>query len=121
ECRQLGQFQFVQRPAEIVLRGQRKTVNGAIALLAEKYFVEIGRQDLVLAEPEIERYRHYRFLDLAAQRLLAVQVEILDELLRKRAAALHDFAGAQVAPQRARDADGVDAVVGIKALVFDRD
>ena len=51
----------------------------------------------------------------------AADVEVADELLRDRRAALDDLARAHVLPERARDALDVDAAVLVEAPVLDRD
>ena len=65
--------------------------------------------------------RETRLAQLARERPLARDVEVPDELLRDRRAALDDLALADVGPERARDADRVDAAVLPVALVLDRD
>src|SRR5262249_22150335 len=61
------------------------------------------------------------FEELAADRLLAREVLVLDELLRDRRAALHGAAVRDVGPERARHAADVDAAMLVEALVLDRD
>src|SRR6185437_8439508 len=59
-------------------------------------------------------------LDLPLERLLAAGVEVPDELLGERRAALQRLARGDVLPRRARDADVVDAAVLVEPAVLDR-
>src|SRR6202008_1162466 len=56
--------------------------------------------------------------DLAPPCALVREEALLDDLLRDRAAALLDAAGADVGEQSARDADGIDAEVTAEANVL---
>ena len=76
--------------------------------LAPVDLVEVGLEDPLLAEARLDHDRDPGLLGLAHQRALARQVEVLDELLGDRAAALQ-LAAAQVDPQGAGDARGRDA------------
>src|SRR5207249_3552202 len=52
---------------------------------------------------------------------LLPDVEVADKLLRDRRAALDDLAGADVAPERTRNADVIDAAVSVETAVLDGD
>src|SRR5207247_1429737 len=62
-----------------------------------------------------------RLLHLAPEGALVADVELADELLRDRRAALDDLARADVLPRGAGDALVVDAAVLVEAPVLDRD
>ena len=83
--------------------------------------VQIGGQDLILRPLLLELPRERRLEELAADRLLAGQVGVLDELLGDRRAALHRTVVRDVGPERARHAADVDAAVLVEALVLDGD
>src|SRR3546814_9384854 len=68
----------------------------AVAVLAEMHLVQVCLKNLVLAVVAFQQHRHRRSIELAVPGLLAGQEEILDQLLRQRAAALHDVACAQI-------------------------
>ncbi len=65
--------------------------------------------------------REFDFLQLALQRALLGQEQVLGELLGQRRAALRDAAMQDVGDRRARDAERVDAVMRIEAAVLDGD
>ena len=67
-------------------------------------------------EPE----REIGFLDLARDRALVGQEQVLGELLGDRRAALHDAAGVRVDGERAQRADHVDAEMVEEAAVLGR-
>ena len=69
----------------------------------------------------LEPQRQQRFLELAVDRALLRQEEILGELLRDGRAALRDGAVQDVGDESAPDAEGVDAVMFVKAAVLDGD
>ena len=97
--------------------------------------VEVARQDLVLRQRLLELDRQQRLADLLldrarghdvlrrAVRLLdvAAGVDLLDELLGDRRAALHGLVLDQVGPRGAEDADRVDARMLVEAVVLDGD
>ena len=82
--------------------------------------VHVRGQDPLL-RPAAELDREAGLLDLPLERPLARDVEVADELLGDRRAALDDAALAQVAPGGAGDALVVDAAVLVEAPVLDRD
>ena len=103
--------------AEIVIR-RRHDAEGAAAHIGA---VEIELEDLVLGQVELEPERQEGFLDLALERALVRQEEVLGQLLRDRGAALHDAAAAGVDGQGAEGADRVDAPMLVEAPVLGRE
>jgi len=103
--------------AEVALR----SALDAISPVAKVHGVEIETEDLFLADLDLELIGENRLADLARKRPLAVGEEQLRELLRDGASALFDLSRLRVAAQSARDAVDVDAVMLVKALVFDGD
>ena len=78
--------------------------NAARTVLAEIDLIEIGLEDLLLAVVKLEQHRHKQLGDLALQRALSRQKEVLDELLRDGAAAGEvGTAAPQVPEERADD------------------
>src|SRR5262249_37800978 len=65
--------------------------------------------------------REAGLLDLALEGALAADVEVADELLGDRRAALDDLARADVLPERTRNALVVDAAVLVEAAILDGD
>ena len=90
-------------------------------MVAVEDLVQIRGEDPVLRPLPRELDREAGLGELALQRLLARQVQVPDELLGDRRAALDDLAGTDVGNDRTRDTDGVDAAVLVKAPVLDRD
>jgi hypothetical protein len=88
---------------------------------AHVHAVEIDREDLVLGELLFEAQRQQGFADLAAVGALRRQEQIARDLLGDGGRALGIAALTQVLHQRARDADGVDAEMGVEAAVFHRE
>ena len=68
-------------------------------------------------EPE----REIGFLDLAVERALIGEEQVLGELLGDRRAALHDAGGARIDGERAQRADHVDAEMAEEAPVLGRE
>ena len=105
-------------PAEVGARGGLD----AVRAVAEVDRVEVVAQDLLLRPLAREVVRHRRLAQLHEQRPAVLGGErVLDELLGDRRAALHRLLGQDVLVERAADAAEVDAVVGVEALVLDRD
>ena len=75
----------------------------------------------MLGEAALDDQRHERFAQLALHAALVGEEEVLHQLLRERAAALHGVSAAHVDPQRAGDAVHIDAVVLVEVLVLDVD
>src|SRR5476651_1979066 len=93
----------------------------AIDAGAEVHAVQIELEDLLLGELRLDQQRDAALLDLAAEALDVRQEDRARELLRQRAAAFQAAAAADVAHDRARDADGIDAGVVIEAAILDGD
>ena len=77
EIGQLFKVKLVQRLAEIVERGG----GDAIGVQTEEYLVEIELDDLVLGEGLLDALHQQRFLQLAFERALVGQEEVLGDLL----------------------------------------
>ncbi len=118
--RNLRQVQLRERLAEIELARETEPVHGALAVLPEIDLVHVGVHEIRLREVRLERDRHRRFAQLAAQRLIGRQEVAAHELLREGAAALCDAARFRGSPTRARDRRRIDAVVRVELAVFDR-
>src|SRR5262249_1360274 len=105
-----------RRDAEVALaRGPR-----SVRALAEVDAVEIRVEDLRLAVAVLQLER--RVLELAPRRpVVAVEVEELGDLLGDRARALRERDVRRVVRQGAEDADDIDAVMPVEALVLGRD
>ena len=80
--------------------------------------VQVDAEDLILVEQALDAVRQHRLADLAPQRALLADDQQLGHLLGNGRAALHDVAGAQVGPRRARDALIVDAAVRVETRVL---
>jgi hypothetical protein len=96
----------------------RGRLRHAISAAAEVDLVQIQLEDLVLVERPLDARRERRVLQLAKDAALRSQEQVLRELLRDRAAALHDSARAQVRERGARQRDRVHAQVVVEAVVF---
>ncbi len=114
EQRCLGQADVLHRLAEVELRRRLDAERAAAHIGA----VEIELQDLVLGEIGFQPQRQEGFLDLALDRALVRQEQVLGELLRERRAALHDGVGAEVLDKRADGAEHVDAEMLEEATVL---
>src|SRR6476661_2595376 len=91
----------------------------AVGVVPVVHGVEITLEYPVLRPPVAELDRETGLLDLALERLLAARVEVAHELLGDRRSTLEHLAGAQIAPERARDPDVVDTAVLVEAAIFD--
>src|SRR5262249_58744832 len=83
--------------------------------------VHVRAEDPVLGSVTGELDRQTRLFDLALERPLPRDVEVADQLLRDRRAALDQSAGAQVLRRSAKDRLVVDATVLVEAAGLDRD
>jgi hypothetical protein len=83
--------------------------------------VEVAREDLLLRPLAVELHRETGLGQLALHRPLVRDVQVADELLRDRRAALHHAPGLHVPPERSRDAFGVEAAVVEESAILDRD
>ena len=91
---------------------------------AEIDFVEIELEDFFLRVGALDAQRQERFLDLALERHLVGQQEVLGDLLRDGRGALRPAAGAvilDVEQAGAADAVNVDAGMLVEVLVFGGD
>ena len=94
----------------------------AVGAVAEVDRVEVVAQDLLLRPLARDVVRQRGLAQLHEQRPPVLGGErVLDELLGDRRAALDRLLGQDVLVERAADAAEVDAVVGVEALVLDRD
>jgi hypothetical protein len=93
----------------------------AVGPLAEVDRVQVPREDLLLRELLLELPCERRLVDLAPERPLVADVEVLHELLGDRRAALDDAAGSQVDVCGSKQRPAIDPVVVPEALVLDRD
>ena len=120
--RQIGHLfegQLIKRFVEIVQRRRRH----AIAAEAKIDFVEIERQNLVLGEGPLHPQRQDGFLDLAVDRHLVGQQEVLCHLLRDGRGPDGPPSGAvihRVGDNRPRKGAKVNAEMRIKGLVLSR-
>jgi hypothetical protein len=83
--------------------------------------VEVELENFVLGVLALQPQRQFHFLQLARHGAFLGQEQVFGELLRQRRAALRYAAMHDVGDGRARDADGVDAVMRIEAAVLDGD
>ena len=117
EDRRLLEGQLGRRPGKIRLGGRLDPVG----VVAVEDLVHVRVEDPGLRPLPRELDREAGLGELPLQRLLAGQVQVPDELLGDRRAALHDLARAHVRDDGARDADRIDAAVLVEAPVLDRD
>ena len=121
--RQIGRFrdrEFVHRFVEI----DQRRGGDAVGAEAEIDFVEIEFEDLVLRIGALDAHRQQGFLDLAGERHLVGQKEVLRDLLGDRRRALRTAVGAvilRVEHRGARHAGEVDAAVLVEILVLGRE
>ena len=116
----LLQVQFVHRLAEILQRGGSEAV-GALAgrRRAEEDLVQIELEDAVLRERRLHAQRGQGLADLALDRLLVGEEEVLGDLLGDGRGALL-AAGAEIGQRGAHDALGIDAAMLVEVLVLGR-
>ena len=110
EQRRLGERQLRDLLAEVLVRGRGDAVGAG----AEIDLVQVEVEDLVLRELPLEAKREDDLLHLALVAPLRGQQQRLHDLLRDRAAALHDLPGEHVVEERAHDALEVDAAVPVE-------
>lgn len=108
----LGNGKLGYRLVEI---GQRRTGN-TVGIQAEEDLVEIEFKDPVLAVGLLDAERKDRFLDLAVDRLVRAQQEVLCHLLRDRRCANRATAGTEVL-QVHRDSAGETCDIDTRMLV----
>ena len=112
--------QLLERPAVVVPGGKPESVDGPAAALTEKDLVQIRLEDLRLLVARLEKHGEQRFVRLAPQTALGRQKEVLRQLLRQRAAALHCAAGPEIGEGCPCDPSQRDPVVGKEFPVLDR-
>jgi hypothetical protein len=83
--------------------------------------VEIEFENLGLGMLALQPEREFDLLQFALQGALLRQEQVLGELLRQRRAALRNAAMQDVGHRRARDAQGIDAVMRIEPAILDGD
>ena len=87
--------------------------------LAEIDLVQVHLEQLLLGIARVEEHGHDRLVDLAPQRALGREKEVLRKLLGERAAPLHDGGGAHVRPRGARDGDERDPMMIEEPVILD--
>ncbi len=112
-----AQRQVAGRLAEIELR----RCLDAVALVAEIHAVEVEIEDIVLGIVLLQPHGEQRFLDLAAERLVGGEEEVLGDLLGDGRGAAGDLTRLHALERHRGEADHVDAEMGVEAPVFDRD
>ena len=117
EHRGLGDPHLLGGLAEIALRRGVDAVGAG----AEIDAVEIELENFGLGEFALEPERQHHFLQLAPERALLGEEQVLGELLRDGRAALRDAAMQHVGRKRAREPDRIDAEVAVEAAILDRD
>ena len=115
--RRLGDGELIQRLVEVVERRRRHAVGAE----AEIDLVQVQLEDLVLGERPLDPERQQRLLDLARQRDLAGQEEVLGDLLGDgrgpdRPAVLAEVP--DVGQRGADDAEHVDPRMAVEILVL---
>ena len=115
------QFQLGQRLPEEELAGQAETVHGALAILTDEYLVEVSLEDFLLAVMQLQQHRHHGFGEFTGQAAFVGQVEVLDQLLGQRTAALGHLAAGRVDPDSTGDRLRRHTPVAIEIAVFDSD
>ena len=93
----------------------------AVGVVPEVDLVQVAREDPVLRVHVLELLGEAGLLDLAVEGDLLADVEVADELLRDRRAALDDVAALHVLDGSADDALPVDTAVLVEAAVLDVD
>ena len=91
----------------------------AVRVVPEVHLVQIAREDPVLGVRVLDLLREAGLLDLAVEGDLLADVEVADELLRDRRAALDDVAALDVLDRGAHDALPVDPAVLVETPVLD--
>ena len=93
----------------------------AVKPIAEVDLVQINLENLILAVHVFDSLGEYRLAHFSPKCLVARKKADARELLRNRARPFGRAAFANVAEHRADDADAIDAVMLVKAPVFDCD
>src|SRR5690606_16605038 len=100
------------------IRSRRHPMHRLPALLAKVDLIDVGLEDRALGKTRLDHQRIEDFLELAAEALLAREVEVAHQLLGQRAGALFHFAGTKVHPCRACDAFQVDAEMALEVSIL---
>ena len=115
--RRLRQRERPRRLAEQMLRHRLDAVDARAQIDA----VQIELEDLLLGQLRFDQQRDAAFLDLAAEGPDVGEEQRARELLRQRAAAFDPAAAADVAHDRAPEADRIDAGMMVEAAILDGD
>ena len=117
EIGDLRQAELVERTVEIVER----RLGDAVVARAEIDLVEIELEDALLGVGLLDAKGQDGLADLAGERGLVVQEEVLGDLLGDARGAFRPLAGiGDVGEHGAQDADEIDAGMGEEALVLGR-
>ena len=110
----LGERQVLDVLAEIEVGGGRDAEGAAAHIGA----VEIELEDLLLGDVHLQPERQERLLDLALDRALVGEEQVLGQLLGDGGAALDDRVGADVLLHGAKQAEEIDAEMIEEAAVL---
>ncbi len=110
--------QIARLLGEVVLRRFPDAVYAFLSALAQVDIVNIVLQDFILGVSALRDVRHHRFLELALVASLAAQEEVLHQLLGERRAALAHVPRGKIDIRGLDDADQVNAVMLVKAMVL---
>ena len=102
---------------KVKLRSQSKTVDRAVAVLAQIDLVQVGLQDIGFGVVNFKQQRHDCFVSLSLEATLRVEVKVFDQLLSDGGAAL-TCATRDIGEQRARCSPKGDPRVGVKITIF---
>ena len=114
EIGDLGDGQFMHRLVEIVQGGRRD----AVVAEAEVDFVEIQLQNLLLRIGQFDAHAQQDFANLAVERALVVEQEVLGDLLGDRRGALDVLGALQEHIGGAKNALGIETAVDVEILVL---
>ena len=109
-----GQREIASGLAEVAVGGRLDAVGAA----AEIDAVEVELENVTLAELELEPERHDELLELAGQRALGAEIEVLRQLLGQRRSAFGEMAGAVVGIEGADKPDRVEPHMAEEAAVL---
>ncbi|RMV18750.1 hypothetical protein ALP17_05455 [Pseudomonas savastanoi] len=118
--RHLMNLQFGKRLAEEILTGQTETVHCTLTVLTDKHLIEVSLENFLLAVMDLQQDRHHGLGELAGQAALVGQVEVLDQLLGQRTAALAHLPLRSIHPDSPGNGLGRHAEVVIEIAVLDR-
>ncbi len=117
EIGDLGDGEFVHGLVEIVQRGG----GDAVIAEAEVDFVKVKLENLVLGIGGLDAQAQQDLADLALDRAVRAQQEVLGDLLGDGRGALDVPVALQKHDRRAHDALGIEAAMAVEILVFGRD